>query len=50
MHTDQYLHYSSDHNTSCNENVVTFLVNRAYSIINNKDDLTKENARIKQVL
>ena len=41
-HTDQYLHYSSHHQTSCKE--------RAYSIITNKDDLHKENARIKQVL
>ena len=40
-HTDQYLHYSSHHQTSCKE--------RAYSIITNKDDLHKENARIKQV-
>ena len=49
-HTDQYLHYSSHHPTSCKESVVSFLFNRAYSIITNKDDLHKENARIKQVL
>ena len=49
-HTDQYLHYSSHHQTSCKESVVSSLFNRAYSIITNKDDLTKENARIKQVL
>ena len=48
-HTDQYLHYSSHHQTSCKESVVSSLFNRAYSIIN-KDDLNKENARIKQVL
>ena len=36
--------------TSCKESVVSFLFNRAYSIITNKDDLHKENARIKQVL
>ena len=49
-HTDQYLHYSSHHQTSCKESVVSSLFNRAYSIITNKDDLHKENARIKQVL
>ena len=49
-YTDQYLHYSSHHQTSCKEGVVSFLFNRAYSIIINKDDLNKENARIKQVL
>ena len=41
-HTDQHLHYISYHQTSCKE--------RAYSIIINKDDLHKENARIKQVI
>ena len=49
-HTDQYLHYSSHHQTSCQKSVVSTLFNRAYSIITNKDDLHKENARIKQVL
>ena len=49
-HTDQYLHYSSHHQTSCKESVVCSLFNRAYSIITSKDDLHKENARIKQVL
>ena len=49
-HTDQYLHYSSHHQTSCKESVVSSLFNGAYSIITNKDDLHKENARIKQVL
>ena len=49
-HTDQYLHYSSHHQTSCKESVFSSLFNRAYSIITNKDDLHKENARIKQVL
>ena len=48
--TDQYLQYSSHHQTSCKESVVSSLFNRAYSIIANKDDLHKENARIKQVL
>ena len=32
------------------ESVVSSFFNRAYSIITNKDDLHKENARIKQVL
>ena len=49
-HTDQYLHYSSHHQTSCKESVVSSLFNRPYSIITNKDDLHRENARIKQVL
>ena len=49
-HTDQYLRYSSHHQTSCKESAISFLFNRAYSIITNKDDLTKENARISQVL
>ena len=49
-HTDQYLHYSSHHRTSCKESVISSLFNRAYSMIINKDDLYKENARIKQVL
>ena len=49
-HTGQYLHYSSHHQTFCKESVVPSLLNRAYSIITNKDGLTKENARIKQVL
>ena len=48
-HTDQYLHYSSHHHTNCKESVVSSLFNKAYSIITNKDDLYKENARIKQV-
>ena len=33
-HTDQYLHYSSHHQTSCKKRVVSSLFNRAYSIIN----------------
>ena len=47
--TDQYLHYSSHHQTNCKESVVSSLLNTAYSIITNKDDLHKENASIKQV-
>ena len=43
-------HYSSHHQTSCKESVISSLFNRAYSIITNKDGLYKENARIKQVL
>ena len=49
-HTVQYLHYSSHHQISCKESVASSLINRAYSIITNKDDLHKENARTKQVL
>ena len=48
-HRDQQLHYSCHHQTSCKESVVSFF-NRAYSIIPNKDDLTKEYARKKEVL
>ena len=49
-HTDWYLHYSSHHQTSCKESVVFPLLDRAYSIITNKDNLYKENTGIKQVL
>ena len=49
-HTDQYLHYNSHHQTSCRKSVVSSLFNGAYSIFTNKDDLHKENARMKQVL
>ena len=49
-HSGQHLHYSSHHQASCNESVISALFNRAYSIITNKDDLYKENKRIKQVL
>ena len=50
IHTDRYLHYSSHHQTSSKESVVSSLFNKAYSTITNKDDLDKENTRIKQVL
>ena len=50
IHTDQYIHYNSHHQASCKKSVVSSLFNRAYSIITNKDDLHKENIRIKQVL
>ena len=49
-HADQYLYCSSHDQTNCKESVVSSSFNRAYSIITNKDDLQKENARIKQVL
>ena len=49
-HTDQYLHCSSHHQTSSKENVVSSMFNGAYSIITNKDNLHKENARMKQML
>ena len=45
-HNDQYLNYSSHHQTSCKESVVSSFFNRVYFIITNKDDLHKENARI----
>ena len=47
-HTNQYLHCSSHHQTSCKESVVSSLFSRAYSVITNKDDLHKENARVKE--
>ena len=49
-HTDQYLKYSSQHQTSCKENVVSSLFIATYSIATNKDDLTTKSDRIKQVL
>ena len=49
-HIDQYLRCSSQNQTSCKESAVSSFFNRAYSIITNKDDFFKENARIKQVL
>ena len=45
-HTDQYLHYSSHHQTSSKESLVSSLFNRTHSIITNKYDLYRENARI----
>ena len=49
-HTDQYLHYSSQHQTSCEESIVSSFFSKAYSIITNKHHLNKENARINQVI
>ena len=49
-HSDQYLNYICHYQKSCKEIVVSSLLNRAYSIITNKDALHKENARKKQVL
>ena len=45
-----FLYYSSHHQMSCKESFVSSLFNRAYSIIINKDDLHKENTRIKKLL
>ena len=50
MHTDLYLQYSSNPQIDCKESVVSTLFNTAYSIVTNKDDLTKENARVQLVL
>ena len=50
FNTDQYLYYSSHDQASCKGKVISILFNRGYFIINNKDDLTKENTRIKQML
>ena len=49
-HTEQYLNYSSHHQKCYKESVVSSFFNRAYSIITNEDDLTKENSRIEQGL
>ena len=49
-HTDQYLHYSSHHQTSCKESVVSSLFNRAYSITTNKDELHKGLLKTPQTL
>ena len=49
MHTNQYKHCSSHHQTISKKSVVSSLYNRAYSIITNKEDLNKENVSIKQV-
>ena len=49
-HTNRHLHYSSHHQRTCTKSVISSLFNKVYSIITNKNDLTKENARIKQVL
>ena len=48
--TDLQLHYCSQSHTSCKEIPVSSFFDRAYSIITNKDDLSKENAGVKQVL
>ena len=48
-HAGQYLNYSSHHQTSCKESVLS-LFNRAYLIITNKGHLYKENVRIKQLI
>ena len=45
---DQYLNYNSQLQKSYKESV--FPPCRTYSILTNRDDLTKENNRIKQVL
>ena len=41
-HTDQYLQYSSHHQTSCMESVISSLFNRAYSITTKKMTYTKK--------
>ena len=45
-HTGQYLNYSSHHQTSCKEGVISILLNRAYSTITNKDDLNKKTLKL----
>ena len=49
-HTEQFLHNSSHHQTSCKESVILSLFNRSSSIITNENDSDKENTRIKQLL
>ena len=41
--TNTYTH--NQNQARCKESVVSSLFNREYSIITNKDDLTKENAK-----
>ena len=43
-YTDQSLDCSSRHQKKCKESIISCLFNRAYLIITNKDDITKENA------
>ena len=50
MHTDQSLHCSSHNQTTYKESVISFLFNRAYFIITNKDYSPKENATIQKAL
>ena len=38
---DQSLHHDSHPQRCCEESVISFLLNRAYCIITNKDDLSK---------
>ena len=45
-HTGQYLNYSSHHQTSCKEGVISILLNRAHSTITNKDDLNKKTLKL----
>ena len=42
-HTEQHLHYSSHHQTSCKKSFVSSYFNRAYSFITNKDNLCKKS-------
>ena len=44
-HTDQYLQYSSHHQTSSKETVLSSLFNTAYSLTINKDDSTKASVK-----
>ena len=47
MHTDHTYTAALTAKKSCKESVISSLFNRACSIITNKDDLIKENPRIK---
>ena len=48
-HTEQFLHYSFHHQSSCKKSAVPSLFKRAYSMITNEDDLTKEVKQYKKV-
>lgn len=50
IHTDQYLHHSSHHQTSCKESALPSFFSGAYSITTNEDDLTKRKTRMKEVV
>ena len=47
VRTEQWLNYNFCNSTSCNENIISTLSSRAYSIKIHRVVLTKEHARIK---
>jgi len=49
-HTDQYLNFNSNHQTSTKDAVISALFRRARDIVSDVNDLKKENDRIVKVL